>query len=91
MTELVKARDALVKGRAAVFNRQAVAVATLIKRQLVQRLRQIEAIDRRLKTLRKADAEVSERFDILTSIPSSGRGNRQCAHGRYARARAYRP
>jgi transposase len=78
MTELVKARDALVKDRVAVLNRQAVAVATLIKRQLVQRLRQIdgqiEAIDRRLKTLRKADAEVSARFDILTSIPSFGDG-----------------
>jgi transposase len=78
MTELVKARDALVKDRVAVLNRQAVAVATLIKRQLVQRLRQIdgqiEAIDRRLKTLRKADAEVSGRFDILTSIPSFGEG-----------------
>jgi transposase len=78
MTELVKARDALVKDRVAVLNRQAVAVATLIKRQLVQRLRQIdgqiEAIDRRLKTRRKADAEVSERFDILTSIPSFGEG-----------------
>jgi transposase len=78
MTELVKARDALVKDRVAVLNRQAVAVATLIKRQLVQRLRQIdsqiEAIDRRLKTLRKADTEVSERFDILTSIPSFGEG-----------------
>ena len=78
MKELVNARHALVKDRVAGLNRQAVAVSTLIKRQLAQRLRQIdsqiEAIDKRLKTLRKADAEVSQRFDILTSIPSFGEG-----------------
>jgi transposase len=78
MKELVSARRALVKDRVAVLNRQAVAVSTLIKRQLAQRLRQIdrqiEAIDRRLKTMRKADADVSQRFDILTSIPSFGEG-----------------
>ncbi len=78
MKELVNARHALVKDRVAVLNRQAIAVSTLIKRQLAQRLRQIdsqiEAIDKRLKTLRKADADVSERFDILTSIPSFGEG-----------------
>ena len=78
MRELVNARHALVKDRVAVLNRQAIAVSTLIKRQLAQRLRQIdsqiEAIDKRLKTLRKADADVSERFDILTSIPSFGEG-----------------
>ena len=78
MKELVNARHALVKDRVAGLNRQAIAVSTLIKRQLAQRLRQIdsqiEAIDKRLKTLRKADAEVSQRFDILTSIPSFGEG-----------------
>ena len=78
MKELVNARHALVKDRVAALNRQAIAVSTLIKRQLAQRLRQIdsqiEAIDKRLKTLRKADADVSERFDILTSIPSFGEG-----------------
>src|SRR5271169_4817044 len=56
MKELVNARDALVKDRVAALNRQAIAVSPLIKRQLAQRLRQvdgqIEAIDRRLKTLR---------------------------------------
>src|ERR1700677_2879421 len=74
MKEFVNARHALVKDRVAALNRQAIAVSTLIKRQLAQRLRQIEAIDKRLKTLRKADADVSERFDILTSIPSFGEG-----------------
>jgi transposase len=33
---------------------------------------QIEAIDRRLKTLRNADANLCQRFDILTSIPGVG-------------------
>src|SRR5271168_1300853 len=58
MRELVNARDAL------------------IKRQLAQRLRQIdgqiEAIDRRLKTLRNADSDLCQRFEILTSIPGIG-------------------
>jgi transposase len=43
---------------------------------LAQRLRQIdgqiEAIDRRLKTLRNADSDLCQRFDILTSIPGVG-------------------
>src|ERR1700733_9026053 len=56
LRELVNARDALIKDRVAALNRQAIAVSPLIKRQLAQRLRQIdgqiEAIDRRLKTLR---------------------------------------
>ena len=95
MQELVNARDALVKDRVAALNRKGVAVSDLIKRQLAQRLRQIdgqiEAIEKRLKTLRITDAEVSERFAILTSIPSSGRGDRERARGRDARARASRP
>jgi transposase IS116/IS110/IS902 family protein len=33
---------------------------------------QIEAIDRRLKTLRNADSDLCQRFDILTSIPGIG-------------------
>jgi transposase len=95
LKELVNARDALVKDRVAALNRKGVAVSDLIKRQLAQRLRQIdsqiEAIEKRLKTLRITDAEVSERFAILTSIPSSGRGDRERARGRDARARASRP
>ena len=41
LRELVNARDALIKDRVAALNRQAIAVSPLIKRQLVQRLRQI--------------------------------------------------
>jgi transposase len=76
MKELVNARDALVKDRVAALNRQAIAVSPLIKRQLAQRLRQIdgqiEAIDKHLKTLRNADSDLCQRFDILTSIPGLG-------------------
>ena len=61
MRELVNARDALIKDRVAALNRQAIAVSSFIKRQLAQRLQQIDgqiaAIDRRLKTLRNADFE----------------------------------
>jgi transposase len=78
MKELVNARDGLVKDRVAALNRQAIAVSRLIKRQLVQRLRQIdgqiEAIDKHLKALRSGAADLSERFDILTSIPGVGEG-----------------
>ena len=42
MKELVSARDALVKDRVAALNRKAVALDPLIKRQLAQRLRQID-------------------------------------------------
>ena len=72
MRELVNARDALIKDRVAAL----IAVSPLIKRQLAQRLRQIngqiEAIDRRLKSLRNADSDLCQRFDILTSIPGIG-------------------
>jgi transposase len=55
LRELVNARD-----------RQAIAVSPLIKRQLARRLRQIddqiEAIDRRLKTLRNRDSDLCQRF-----------------------------
>jgi transposase len=76
MKELVNARDALVKDRVAALNRQAIAVSPLVKRQLAQRLRQIngqiEAIDKHLKMLRNADSDLCQGFDILTSIPGLG-------------------
>ena len=78
MKELLKARDGLVKDRVAALNRQAVAVSRLTKRQLAQKLRQIDrqiqAIDKHLKALRSGAADLSERFDILTSIPGFGEG-----------------
>ena len=73
MKELVSARDALIKDRVAALNRKAVALDPLIKRQLAQRLRQIDrqiqAIDNRLRTLRGSDPDLTLRVDILTSIP----------------------
>ena len=76
LRELVNARDALVKDRVAALHRQAIVVSPLIKRQLAQRLRQIngqiEAIDKHLKMLRNADSDLCQRFDILTSIPGLG-------------------
>ena len=93
LRELVNARDALIKDRVAALNRQAIAVSPLIKRQLAQRLRQIdgqiEAIDRRLKTLRNADSDLCQRFDILTSIPGVGEVTANVLR-RDARARASR-
>ena len=76
MKELVNARNALVKDRVAALNRQAITVSPLIKRQLAQRLRQvdsqIEAINKRLKSLRGADPDLGRRFDILVSITGVG-------------------
>src|SRR5580698_6797922 len=75
-SKTVEALRELIKDRVAALNRQAIAVSPLIKRQLAQRLRQIdgqiEAIDRRLKTLRNADSDLCQRFDIFTSIPDVG-------------------
>src|ERR1700722_14775328 len=79
MKELVSARDALVKDRVAALNRKAVALDPLIKRQLAQRLRQIDrqiqAIDNRLRTLRGSDPAppppLALRVDTPPSIPGS--------------------
>src|SRR5580704_1215906 len=101
MKELVNARDALVKDRVAALNRQAITVSPLIKRQLAQRLRQvdsqIEAINKRLKSLRGADPDLGRRFDILVSIPGVGEttANALMAEtpelGRLGHAQAARP
>ena len=76
LKELQSARDALVKTRVAELNRQKTARAALIKRQIAERLRQIDAqikaIDAEQTRLRDADGEISERFEILTSIPGVG-------------------
>lgn len=71
--ELHLARRALVKDRTAAKNRQAVALLPVLKRQLAQRLRQIDrqlkAIDAEIDRLIQAAPDLSERMDILTSIP----------------------
>ena len=94
MRELVNARDALVKDRVAALNRQAIAVSPLIKRQLAQRLRQIDGqiavIDRRLKTLRNADFGPVPAVRRLDEHSRRRRGDRKRARRRDARARASR-
>jgi transposase len=76
LKELLGARDALIKDRVAALNRRKTALSALIKRQLAQRLRQIDAqidaIDQQQKKLRSADSNVQERYQILTSIPGVG-------------------
>lgn len=76
MRELLNARDALIKDRVAALNRQKTVLSPLLKRQLAHRLRQIdaqiEAIDKQQKKLRSADAQINQRFEILTSIPGLG-------------------
>jgi len=76
MRELLNARDALIKDRVAALNRRKNALSPLVKRQLADRLRQIdsqiEAIDRQQQNLRSADPQIAQRFEILTSIPGMG-------------------
>jgi transposase len=76
MKQLLVARDALVKHHAAVLNRQKTADLPLIKTQLAATLRQNEkqtdAIDNRLKELRRGDPELQAQFEILISIPGIG-------------------
>jgi transposase len=76
LKELLGARDALIKDRVAALNRQKTVLSPLLKRQLAQRLRQIDAqidaIDQQQKKLRSADSDVQERYKILSSIPGVG-------------------
>jgi transposase len=72
MTELLNARDALIKDRVAALNRQKNARSPLIKRHIAARLRQNEAIDKQQENLRSADSSIDERFEVLTSIPGFG-------------------
>jgi len=76
MKELLNARDALIADRVAALTRQKTALSALIKRQIAARLRQIEAqieaIDKKQKELRTADAGIQRQFEILDSIPGVG-------------------
>ena len=74
--ELVAARDALVGDRTAALNRQKHARHPLVGRQLKNRLaqiaRQIKALDGEIAKTAEADAELSRRNAVLTSIPGIG-------------------
>ena len=74
--ELIAARRALLKDRTAAKNRQHNLHSTLLKRQIKQRLEQIErqitAIDVRCQDLIKQDNSLAKRHAILISIPGLG-------------------
>lgn len=76
MKEFVAARDALVKTRVADVTRGHELRSPKLKAQLAARLRQIdhqiEAIEKELKVLRRADPDVQQRYEILISIPGVG-------------------
>lgn len=67
------ARDALIKDRTAAKNRAKALTLALLKKQNAQRLEQIErqlaALEAEILALIEADAELADRFAILTSIP----------------------
>lgn len=73
LKDLHLAREALVKDRTAAKNRGKVLNLSLLKRQNGQRLdqieRQIAAVEAAMRDIVQADADLSARFNILTSIP----------------------
>jgi len=73
LRELHIAREALVKDRTAAKNREKVLTLSLLKRQNAQRLeqidRQIATVEAAILEIVHADAGLSDRFAILTSIP----------------------
>lgn len=73
LKELHVARLALIKDRTAAKNRAKNLSSSLLKRQNVERLRQIErqikAADEAIMGLVREDATLKDRFDILVSIP----------------------
>ena len=73
LKELHVARAALVKDRTAAKNREKTLVGALVRRQLRQRLKQIEAqlaeIEAAILAGIEADRDLARRFEIVTSIP----------------------
>jgi transposase len=76
LAELLAARRALVKDRTAALNRGKTLTLALLKRQNLQRLKQIEAqiadIDREHAAVLAKQDVLKARFDILLSIPGLG-------------------
>ncbi|HFB54455.1 MAG TPA: IS110 family transposase [Hellea balneolensis] len=74
--ELMVARKALIKDKTAAANRQHIQTISLLKRQLVKRLKQIDAditaIDRACREITNRDLVLKRRFEILKSIPGLG-------------------
>lgn len=73
LRELHVARAALVKDRTAAKNREKTLVNALLRRQLRQRLKQIEAqlaeVEAAILARIEADRDLARRFEIVTSIP----------------------
>ncbi len=76
LRELLSARRALIKDRTAAKARKATISNVLVKQQLEKRLRHIESdiakIDTLMLELARQDHHMSERLDILFSIPGIG-------------------
>ncbi len=76
LRELLSARRALIKDRTAAKARNATVTHALVKRQRRKRLRQIECdtakIDAAMLAIAHQDQPMSERLDILSSIPGIG-------------------
>ena len=76
LDELATARDGLVKDRTAALNRQKHVRHPLLRQHLKNRLaqnrRQIKALDDRIAETTAADAELSRRMEVLTSIAGVG-------------------
>ena len=73
LKELMVARRGLIKDRVAVRTRMQTTTQKLLKRHLKERLAQVEKhleqIDQAILDLVAQDADLTMRFDILTSIP----------------------
>jgi transposase len=76
LRELLSARRALIKDRTAAKARSATVTHALLKQQLAKRLRHIECdiakIDAVMLALAHKDQQMSERLEILSSIPGIG-------------------
>ena len=76
LDELQTARDALVKDRTAALNRKKHARHKLLKRQLRNRLaqidRQIKALDAEVAKLIAGDKVLTRKTEVLTSVPGIG-------------------
>ncbi|OUS34429.1 IS110 family transposase [Rhodobacterales bacterium 56_14_T64] len=76
LRDLLAARRALIKDRTAAKARNATVTHALVKRQLEKRLRQIKCdiakIDAAMLEMARQDLRMTERLDILSSIPGVG-------------------
>ena len=76
LAELINARDALVRDRTALKNREKNLTIPILKRQCRQRLdqieRHIEALDAEIAMIIAADPTLVRRHEILTSIGGLG-------------------